>query len=76
MSAAVESVINDVKCDSYLVLKLLRPLAVSRSRGKVARPFVVILVHCMKRVTAVVGWGGQTGRGRRREKKEGKTDRE
>lgn len=37
----------------YLILKLLCPVSVSCNRGEAVSPFIVILVHCMKRVTAV-----------------------
>lgn len=59
---------------SYLILKLLCPLSISRSRGEVVHPFVVILVHCVKRVTAVRedGWRKerQTGGQRNRKRQE------
>lgn len=42
---------------SYLILKLLRPLSVSRNRREVVRPFVVILVHCVERMAAAGGEG-------------------
>lgn len=56
--------------DSYLILELLCPFSLSGKRGGVVCPFVVILLHCMKRMTAVRGdrerrmerGGGQTGR--------------
>lgn len=44
---------TDVKYKSYLILKLLCPVSISWYRGEVVSPFVVILVHCMKGMTAV-----------------------
>lgn len=61
-----QAVVNsDVECISYLILKLLCSVSISWNRGEVVGPFIVILVHCMKRMTAV--------RRDRQRKKGGKT---
>lgn len=49
---------SDGDGESHLVLKLLRPVSIGRDWGEVVGSFVVVLLHCVKGVTAVRGEAG------------------
>lgn len=51
-----------IKCNSYLVLKLLCPLSISWNGGEVVCSVIVVLVHCVKGMTAVRGGRGKKKR--------------
>lgn len=69
--------------NSYLILKLLCPLSIGWNGGEVVCSVIVVLVHCMKGMTAVRGDRGKKKRGERqadmeegREKKRWRAGRE